>query len=554
MLEGRYRPKESWGDYQESLSEWTDRAAKQSLIPRIWAGDVSLWTGDPEGQKEAGARLGWLTASRQSKDLVGDIQSVVSEVKKAGFAHVVLLGMGGSSLAPAVFQSFFGSAEGYPELIVLDSTDPLQIKDTEKKIEIEKTLFIVSSKSGGTVELLSFFKYFYDKVRSRKGEDAGGHFIAITDPGTPLETLARKHRFRKVFLAQSDVGGRFSALTYFGLLPAGLIGVDLDKILEAAQDMAAAVSSSVAVRENAALSLGIGMAVLAEEGRDKLTLLTSPSLESFADWAEQLVAESSGKEGAGIVPVVREPLGAVEAYGHDRFFVALLSGEGKTAENSALEKRLGELEEAGHPVLRYRFREKWDLGAEFFRWEMATAIACALLKINAFDQPDVQSAKERTKALLGASVAGKEIPVKISERDMGMFWENAEEGDYAAILAFLPDRPELREVLADLQREIRDRRKMAVTVGLGPRYLHSTGQLHKGGPNKGVFLLVTTEHAEDLPVPGEPYGFSRLELAQAMGDMEALEEKGRWVFHYRLKEASVVELQRLAGDVRAALE
>ncbi|MBI2094692.1 MAG: glucose-6-phosphate isomerase [Candidatus Omnitrophica bacterium] len=553
MNGGRYRPKESWGDYQESLSEWTDRAARQSLIPRIWAKDASLWTGDPEGQREVRARLGWLTAPGQSRELAGDIQSVVSEVRKAGFSHVVLLGMGGSSLAPAVFQSIFGRAEGYPELIVLDSTDPLQVKDTEQRAEIEKTLFIVSSKSGGTIELLSFFKYFYDKVRSRKGDEAGSHFIAITDPGTPLETLAKTHRFRKVFLAPADVGGRFSALTYFGLLPAGLIGVDLDKVLEAAGDMAGAVSPSVAVRENAALSLGIGMAVLAEEGRDKLTLLTSPSLESFADWAEQLVAESSGKEGAGIVPVVREPIGPVESYGHDRFFVALLSDGEKTAEDTALEKKLAELAEAGHPVLRYRLREKWDLGAEFFRWEMATAVACALLKINAFDQPDVQSAKERTKALLGASAAGREIPVKISERDLGTFWENAEEGDYAAILAFLPDRPALRKALTDLQREIRDRRKMAVTVGLGPRYLHSTGQLHKGGPNKGVFLLVTTEHAEDLPVPGEPYGFARLELAQAMGEMEALEEKGRWVFHYRLKEASGQELDRLAGDVRVAL-
>ena len=553
MSENRYRPQEFWGNDQDTLNEWIERVAKQSLVKRIWAREASLWTGDPEGQKEIKVRLGWLVAPRQSKEFVGDIKSVVSEIRKAGFLHAVLLGMGGSSLAPAVFQNIFGRAEGYPEWIVLDSTDPLQVLDTEKKIELEKTLFIVSSKSGGTIELLSFFKYFYDKIHNRKGDEAGGHFIAITDPGTPLEALAKKHRFRKIFLAQSDVGGRFSALTYFGLFPAGLLGVDVEKVLESAQDMMEQVSAAVPIRENAAISLGVGMAVLAEEGRDKLTILTSPSLESFADWAEQLVAESSGKEDAGIIPVVREPFGPVGVYGNDRFFVALLSDAEKGVENESLEKKLAELEGAGHPVLRYRIREKWDLGAEFFRWEMATAIACALLKINAFDQPDVQSAKERTKALLGASGTEKEISVKASEKDLATFWENVEAGDYAAILAFLPDRPALRKILTRLQEEIRRRTKLAVTVGLGPRYLHSTGQLHKGGPNKGVFLLVTSEHTENLPVPGEKYGFSRLELAQAMGDLETLEGRGRRLFHYRLKESSEQELERLLGDIQKAL-
>ncbi len=543
-------PNAQWGPYETTLSEWHAKCEKMNIVPRLWQRDVTLWSKNPAAQKEIKNRLGWLSLPRLMRPHLNELKTFQDDVKSAGFTHAVLLGMGGSSLAPEVMQSVLGNAVGFPTLLTLDSTDPGRVKDVESQIDLAKTLFIVSSKSGGTIELISFFKYFYDRVKTVRSENPGSAFIAITDPGTALEASAKEHKFWKTFLAPEDVGGRFSALSVFGLVPAAVIGADVPKLLSAAERMMAQCSMEVPLTDNAAFALGLGMAVLAEEGRDKLTILASGSLTSFGDWVEQLVAESTGKEGSGILPVVREPLEAAENYGSDRFFVeTVLEGEGKP--NSPLVQGLVL---GGHPVLSIFLKQNYDLGAEFFRWEVATAIACALLKINAFDQPDVQLAKEAAKTFLEKAKKGGAVEPVVSDRSLETFWENAEPGDYAAILAFLPDREPLRQRLLKLRDTIRARTKLASTLGFGPRYLHSTGQLHKGGPAKSLFILITSPSPEDLPIPGESYTFAGLELAQAMGDYSALENKARWVIHVRLAELSEKALEEACTKIEAAIQ
>lgn len=539
----------AWGAHEVSLNEWFDRAAKQELVKRLWQKDPTLWKKDPALRAEIRDRLGWLDLPQRMPSETGAIVAFAEELKKAGTAHLVLLGMGGSSLAPELFSSVFGSAVGTPPLRVLDSTDPAKIREVEKNIDLAKTVFIVSSKSGGTIELVSLYKYFFQKV-SAAGLKKEERFVVITDPGTPLAELAASNGFKR-FNAPADVGGRFSALTVFGLLPAAAIGVDIRKILESARRMANACASEADIRRNPAAALGVAMAVLAEEGRDKLTLLTSPGLTAFGDWAEQLVAESTGKEGSGVIPVVGEPIARPEAYGDDRFFVAMSLEEELDA---SFEASLDALAAAGHPVLRLKLSDRHDIGGEFFRWEMATAIACSLLKVNAFDQPDVQAAKDKTKAILKQLEAGRALEVRESPVTLASFWENAEAGDYVAVLAFLPQSAALEERLAALRSQVRRKTKLATTIGIGPRYLHSTGQLHKGGPKSGVYLLLTTEHPEHLPIPGEKYGFAELELAQAMGDFEALESNGRWLAHVRLPGLSDKELDAAFAKIRQALD
>jgi glucose-6-phosphate isomerase len=507
-----------WGKSEPLIQEWLKNAKKNRLVERIWDKDASVWTQELGAHKEIVSRLGWLEAPSRMREALDEIGAFADEIKKEGFESVVLLGMGGSSLAPELFQKTFGNAPGCPALLVLDSTDPAQVLEIEKSVNLEKTLFIVSSKSGGTIELLSFFKYFFAKLEAIQKEKAGSHFVAITDPGTPLVDLAKEKKFRKIFLGFEDVGGRFSALTFFGLVPAALIGVDIEALLDRAEDLPQ--------KDPQALELGVAMAVLAEEGRDKLTLWTSRGLESFGDWAEQLVAESTGKEGMGVIPIVGEGPISGDVYGNDRFFVALfLDG----VDNQELEQKLDVLSKAGHPVLILRIRDLLDLGAEFFRWEMATAIACALLKINAFDQPDVQAAKDKAKALLKKMGQGQKLEVKNAVLDLKQFCAELNEGDYVGILAFLPYKEQALTKLKTLAAKIREASGKAVTLGMGPRYLHSTGQLHKGGPAGGNFILVTGSHSQDAAVPGESYSFGELELAQAVGDLEALEAAGRRV-------------------------
>ncbi len=527
----------SWGIYSDLIQTWTEKAKKTELLKRIYAKEAAVWTNDSAGQKEIANRLGWIDAPSRMKSQVKDIISFAGSIKDEGFTHVVLLGMGGSSLAPELFADIFGSRRNFPELLVLDSTDPERIKDIEQKVDLQKTLFIVSSKSGGTIELVSLYKYFFDKVSQVFSADAGKRFVAITDPGSPLEKMAKDSGFRKVFQGFSDVGGRFSALTAFGLVPAALIGVDIQKVLD----------SAAKVNPESALELGLAMAVLAEEGRDKLTLVTSKSLHSFGDWAEQLVAESTGKEEMGIIPIVRESVGSPLTYENDRFFVTLLLEKDKDPKHEA---KLSEIYNAKHPILVNRLVNLEDIGGEFWKWEMATAIACALLKVNAFDQPDVQSAKENTKTILKTLETTGQIEVPEPALSEDRFWASFKKGDYCAVLAFLPEREELRKKLIDFQTYLREKTKLATTLGIGPRYLHSTGQLHKGGPNNGVFVVITAAHANDLAVPGEKYTFGQLETAQGLGDFETLQLKGRRVLHYALVDASADELARLTLKIK----
>ncbi len=541
----------SYGQYQTLIQEWIDKSQKTQLLKRLWLKEPELWTKKTAAHKEIKNRLGWLTVARAMKPRLAEFNAYKEEIKKAGYTQAVLLGMGGSSLGSEVLQKVIGNAEGFPELFIIDSTDPGRIKDIQAKLDLAKTLFIVSSKSGGTIELVSLFKYFFDQVSKVNPTDPGSQFVAITDPNTALQKTAQEHKFGKVFLAPEDVGGRFSALTVFGLIPACVIGADVAKILESADRLMGKCVIEISPSENAALELGVAMAVLTESGRDKLTLITSEKFESLGDWVEQLVAESTGKEDMGIVPVVHEPLLEADTYGPDRFFVVI---QDETMSKETLQK-VSELEKAGHPVFTIRLKEAYDLGGEFFRWEMATAIACALLKINAFDQPDVQAAKECCKRFLEQVKLGKKVALRTTDLTPDMFWENAEAGDYVAILAFLPDREAIRKRLEAFRDDVRKRTRLAATLGFGPRYLHSTGQLHKGGPNNGLYILITAPTEEDLSVPGEAYSFGQLELAQAMGDFEALEGKARWMVHLRLNEFSDKALdealQKLGSAVSA---
>ncbi|MCG3175569.1 MAG: Glucose-6-phosphate isomerase [Candidatus Omnitrophica bacterium] len=530
-----------------AVREWIDRARRTSLAARLWKKETALWTKDAAGQAEIAQRLGWLEAPDRASKTVPELTAFAAEVKADGYTNTVLIGMGGSSLAAEVYRNVCGLKAGHPELTVLDSTDPGRVRDVEARLDLTKTLFLVSSKSGGTIELVSLYKYFADRVRSVSGESWAKQFVVITDPGSPLEASARKDGVRRVFHGYPDVGGRFSALTLFGLVPAALIGVDVAKVLASAKTMAARCAGSVDASENPAVVLGTAMAVLAESGRDKLTFALPRRLASFGDWAEQLVAESSGKEDVGIVPVVGEGSDKPGVYGADRFFAVMESSQ------EPAEAFTAALERAGQPYVSLRVDSPEDIGGQFFLWEAATAIACSLLKVNAFDQPDVQSAKDRTKTILSKLSAGAQVELRRSEHTLEAFWDNLEEGDYAAILAFLPDRPELRSELEGLADAIRRKTRSAVTLGFGPRYLHSTGQLHKGGPGRAIFHIITAEPAEDVAVPGESYTFGQLETAQAMGDYTALEEKGRWVFHSRLERPDAASLKALCGSVRKAL-
>ena len=542
--------KAEWGNYKQTISDWVLKAEKQSLVRRLWDKDASLWTKDVKAQEEVRARLGWLTAPKQMRESLESLNAFAGEIKDAGFKQLVLLGMGGSSLAPQVFQTVFGNQPGYPELVVLDSTDPGRVLDVQNQIDMEGSLFIVSSKSGGTIEPVSLFKYFFEKVKAIKKEKAGEQFITITDPGTPLEELAKKSGFRKVFLSPRDVGGRFSALTYFGLVPAALIGLDIQALLDNADEMAASCSAEVKASENPALLLGVAMAILAEEGRNKLTFLAPATIEPFGDWVEQLVAESSGKEGFGIIPVVREPLGEIQNYGNDRFFVNFSSASSK---EEALEKLLPALIAKKHPVLSWQIAGLGDLAGQFFLWEMATVIACALLKINAFDQPDVQAAKDKTKSLLKVIESKGALQAKESSLTLEDFFGDLKPSDYVGILAFLPERPEIRNVLTEIQASIRNFARSTVTLGIGPRYLHSTGQLHKGGPASGAFILITARPEQDLPIPGDKFSFGQLEFAQAIGDYETLRDKERRVIHLKLEDASEKSLKGLSEWIQKAI-
>jgi transaldolase/glucose-6-phosphate isomerase len=563
--------------FESPVSESLDEVAGENFFERLWAKDATLWKTGLEEKKQIKGSLGWMALPYIMDEHIEEIVTFAKDVRDDGFKDVVLLGMGGSSLAPLVFSRSFGSAAGYPGLLVLDSTDPEALKAVEERIDLEKTLFVVSSKSGSTIEPLSLFEYFHEELGRIKGAESGRNFIAITDPGTPLEGFCKKYRFRKVFLNPKDVGGRFSALSYFGLLPAALIGIDIGRILEHASRVEAMVQPCVNVPENPVLMLGAALGRLGLSGRDKLTFFLSKEIESFGMWIEQLIAESTGKEGRGLVPVVNEPLGAPSSYGNDRVFISITLGEA----DSSVAEALRALASAGHPVIDLRLKDIYELGGEFLRWEVATSIAGQILGINPFDQPDVELAKKLAVSRLnqvgaqdgpkppGVPVAGNGFSVylgktafermsidvndKSPEVAIKEFLKLIGKGDYVGLMAYYdPSDPELDKRFSEMRRALRDKTGAATQFGYGPRYLHSTGQLHKGRPECGVFLIFFHEAAEDFKVPGSVFSFSQLELSQAFGDMEALDSKGSRVALVGMKDPSAASLREFEEFLKGA--
>ncbi|WP_069801444.1 bifunctional transaldolase/phosoglucose isomerase [Thermogemmatispora onikobensis] len=524
---------------QELVRTGLERLTAEGVARRIWERDASLWKTDRAVQQEIRERLGWLTVANTMQERLQEIEDLVEAVRQDGYRYAVLLGMGGSSLCPEVLRLTFGVAPGYLDLFVLDTTDPDTIRAVEERIDPGKTLFIVASKSGETIETLSHFRYFWQRV-SELGGEGGAHFIAITDPGTSLERLAHDHRFRHVFANPPDIGGRYSALSFFGLVPGALIGVDVKQLLTRAQEAMSRCSASQPVADNPGLRLGTMLGALGTQGRDKITFVLSPAIASYGYWVEQLIAESTGKEGRGLLPVEGEALGAPSVYGNDRLFVYLrLEGD----DNAALDEGLARLQAAGQPLVRFQLADRYDLGAQFFIWELATAVAGIFLQINAFDQPNVQESKDNTARLLERFRREGKLPelepvisegaLRVYGRRMGegkegldsylqAFLDQVRPGDYIALMAYV-QRSEVNEsALQALRLRLRDRYRVATTLGYGPRFLHSTGQLHKGGPNNGVFIQITGDVKQDVPIPGESYTFGILKEAQALGDLFAL--------------------------------
>lgn len=520
---------------------------RRDIVGRIWNRDHTVWKPDPT---EVADRLGWLNVTDSMHEQVTSLQAFAQDVRSDGIRHVLLLGMGGSSLGPEVVRQTFGSTPGFPELLVLDSTVPDAVQAMTREIDPAATLFVVSSKSGTTTEPLAFYSHFRDLVEQAVGkEKAGRHFVAITDPGTPLENLGNEQAFRRVFPNPPDIGGRYSVLSYFGLVPAALVGVDLQRLLDRADFMRGECAPFVPHHDNPGARLGATLGTLALQGRDKLTLVTSPSIASFGLWAEQLIAESTGKEGRGIIPVAGEPLMDPGFYDDDRQFVYLRLDDDDNADTDAA---IAAIESSGQPVVRLELRDLYDLGAEFFRWEFATAVAGAILGIQPFDQPNVQQAKDETVDGLKEHRRSGRLPKVDTPGSLAALLANARQGDYLAIMAYIRQTPETDKALAELRRMVTERHHIATTLGYGPRFLHSTGQVHKGGPDSGLFLQLTTDHQKDIPVPGESYTFGVLADAQAQGDLKALKDLGRRVARIRLTSGDEPEIMRLAGEVSNA--
>jgi transaldolase/glucose-6-phosphate isomerase len=516
----------------------------------MWAKDPLLWFSKP--QPEITDRLGWLVLPEMMRDNLEELSSFALQIKDEGLIQVVLLGMGGSSLAPDVFQNIFGNAPGYPGLLVLDSTHPSAVCSVEDRLDLKRTLFLVSSKSGTTQETLSLFRYFWHKS-SLKTESPGEHFVAITDPGTPLMKLAQERGFRRVFEANPDVGGRYSALTYFGMVPAALIGMDIHRLIDRAWTASEKCAFCGSEDQAAGIILGAALGEVSRD-RDKMTFIASDSIRSFPDWLEQLIAESTGKDDRGILPVAGEPLIPVSEYGQDRCFVFLtLSGES----DAELEDRMKTLKQAGHPFVRIELSDKFDLGREIFSWEVAVASAGSVLGIHPFNQPDVQLAKDFTKKAMeniGKEEGSNEETKSFDEpkalvQALKDWLGQANPGDYIAIQAYLPPSEEVTEALQSVRFELLKRTKLATTLGYGPRFLHSTGQLHKGGPNNGLFLQIVDEPNTELPVPETDYSFKNLIKAQAMGDYRALKQRGRRILRVNLKSDTSSGLRKLSESI-----
>ncbi len=552
-------------EVKDTLEDWR----KHGKVRDLWAHDASLWSGADEGKW-----LGWLhVVDDRTADLPA-LQAFQDEIKAEGFQHVLLLGMGGSSLGPEVLAETFGRQERFPELLILDSTDPAQIAALHARVDLTRTLCIVSSKSGGTLEPNIFKAYFWDAMQKAVGDKAGRHFVAVTDPGSKMQRVAEADGFRRVFMGDPAIGGRYSVLSNFGMVPAAAMGLDLKAFLHSAALMVRTCDAGTPPDENPGVRLGAILGTAAKAGRDKVTIVASPGIHDMGAWLEQLLAESTGKQGHGIVPVDDEPLGAPGVYGQDRVFAYLrLTGAPDAAQDAAV----AALEQAGQPVVRLSLSSTEQVAQQFFLWEFATAVAGAIIGINAFDQPDVEASKIETKKLTDAYAAtGKlpdETPFLISDgiklftdpRDQDALrqesldevikahLDRAGPGDYVALLAYIDRNPAHIEALRKLRTRIRDAKHVATCVGFGPRFLHSTGQTYKGGPNSGVVLQITADDAKDLAVPGEKFSFGTVKAAQARGDFDVLAERGRRALRVHLGADVDAGLARLARAVDAAL-
>ena len=537
----------SLGSYADAVAAAAARLDAAAVLPRLHARDYTLWS---DGPTEIANRLDWLTSPADTLPDAPELRRFGQTVRAEGCRHVVLLGMGGSSLGPEVIRQVIGSAPGYPEMLTLDSTVPASVARATAAIDLAHSLFVVSSKSGGTVEPNAFYAHFRHLLTAALGPNAAGrHFVAVTDADTALHRLASQDGFRRCFLNNPNIGGRYSVLSHFGMTPAVLIGVDVARLLTPAvafQEQAAASIGCAA--ENPAAWLGAIIGTLARMGRDKVTLAASNGAAGFGLWVEQLLAESLGKNGAGVIPVTGEPLLTPDCYGTDRLFVQIRLD---SDDNSGDDAKLRRLQAAGHPVVSFTLSDAYDLGAEFYRWEYATVIAGHILGVNPFDQPDVQGAKDRTVTLLAQYAAAGQLPNAPTGNptDLESLLAGSQPGDYLAIMAYLPDSPALETALLDLRQRVMRQYRIATTAGYGPRFLHSTGQLHKGGPNTGLFLQLTQPHGPDVPIPGWPYSFGILADAQAQSDLQALQHLGRRTASLRITGEPAATLNHLTQSI-----
>jgi transaldolase / glucose-6-phosphate isomerase len=568
---------ESLGSYQAAVEKELEELRDAQFTRRLWEKDASLWSSDETEQATIKNALGWMNIVETMQEQLPQLEEFADTVRSEGFTDAVVLGMGGSSLCPDVIAHTFPHSDGYPRLSILDSTDPDAVLALASGLDSARTLFIVSSKSGTTAEPLAFYHYFWNKTRDAGVAQPGRNFVAITDPGTPLETEANKQGFRHVFSGAPDIGGRYSALSNFGLVPAAVMGVDVRELLSRAETMVHATQPCVGPAENPGVRLGAILGVLAREGRDKLTLCVSPEIGTFGWWVEQLIAESTGKSGTGILPVEGEKLGEPDVYGDDRIFVCLrLRSSGDDHAEAAiteLEGRLQALEKAGQPVVVLELKDTYDLGGEFFLWEIATATAGSILRINAFNQPNVQESKDNTNRLLAEYETSARLPepdavlqdgkIKISgpnedADNVGDYLtsflnDHVKSGSYVAFMAYVEPSAEHSRLLERIRLAVRDRFKVATTVGYGPRFLHSTGQFHKGGPAEGVFVQIVAHDPEDVAIEGQPFSFGTLIAAQSLGDFQALQKHERPVVRFDLGSDVDRGLEVLASGLAGAV-
>lgn len=564
----------SLGNYIGVVADALAEARQNNVVQRIWNKDAALWKSDAAHQNIIRNSLGWLNVANEMSAVSDDLVAFADQIRgPAGFKHVMLCGMGGSSLCPEVISQTFGQQSGYPKLLVLDSTDPDVLASFANQIDIDHCLFIIASKSGTTTEPLVFYKYWYDQVGQRTSHP-GESFVAITDPGTRMVEMATADNFRRIFLNRPDIGGRYSALSYFGMVPAALMGVDIRKLLSRAEEMMRSCSGESLVESDPGALLGAILGECANAGRDKLTIVPDQRIAALGLWIEQLIAESTGKEGKGILPVNGEPPGPPSAYTDDRVFVSIAVGKSDGETDRALKA----LEAAGHPVVYRRLRDSYDLGEEFFLWEFATAFAGSRLSINPFDQPNVQESKDATKELLEYFTRHGKLQdqeVLVSDGVLTVYADDqtrtllpstsvlealrahlarAKRHNYIALLDYLEETPEIEAAIQTIRTHLRDATRCATTTGYGPRYLHSTGQLHKGGPDTGVFIQLTAPDKVDLPVPGESYTFSILKQAQALGDFRSLASRGRRAVRVDLGEDVLTGLARLRELIERAVQ